>query len=173
MHLPIHRGSSALFLDPNISRCLQRLSNVNVVSAPPQIWVRVPFVEKPLQSLSASQENYINGWLIWNEIRNQTGNNPRLFVAIDLSALKIAPASKGEESSLLRSLRKWGAEPIKAVLLSTSCFHIRTMVVEGTEEEKSLLSLPNIFKEILSFFFKFNIHVIISGAPAENIGFHR
>ena len=172
MHLPIHRGNRTLFLDPNISRCLQLLSNVNVVSAPPQIWVRVPFVDMSLHSLSASQDN-VDGWLVWNEIRNQTSHNPRLFVAIDLSALESFRGSKSEESALLRSLRNWGAEPVKAVLISTSCFHVRSIAVEGTQEEKSSLSLPNLFKEILTFFFKFNIHVIISGVPAENISFHR
>ena len=163
-------------MDPNVSRCLQLLSNVHVVSAPPQIWVRIPFVETPLPSLLSAPEEYADGWLVWNEIRNQTGHNPRLFIAIDLSTLRVLPSTKNEETSVLRSLRKWGAEPIKAVIVSTSCFQVvvrKVVAAEDTHEERTSLILPNIFKEILTFFFKFNIHVIISGRPADNISFHR
>lgn len=178
VHIPSPFSGESL-VDPNFSRCLQSLCQESLCNGPPQLWIKIPF----MLSLDDT-DSPADGWKIWNDIIARCDHSSRLFVALDLSQFVVGShllRSLSENVNLPSLLMKWKAEAMKAIIINTRCFTLRSKTSPSdasghrhSNSSQSLsLSLPRVLRGILVYFFKFNIHVVISGATAEGLPFRR
>lgn len=87
----------------------------------------------------------IEGWQVWNQLRHHTTNNKKVFVVLEFS---------DELPEQLETLQKWCGEPVKAVILHTRQF---------LTNQKQFPVLSKNFQIILKWLMKFKLHVILKG----------
>jgi len=106
-----------------------------------QLMLRVPVLSNPDQ---------VDGWQTWNKIRLQCDHNPRLHVALELTA--DLPSSEHE-------LERWYAEPVRAVILPQDIF---------LNNEKGFPVLSKRHKALIMRFFRHRVQVIVQGPDSTD-----
>lgn len=149
-----HLGLQAviLSLDPekHSGHVVSRILTNTLLKFPPtapQIWLRLT----------------PDMWGYWDILRHQLDHNPRVFIALDLS--------QETDATLLKiSLDKWGAEPTKAVFLSTTNHFTAPSLktsnkrinppAEDMSEPEIVIDKSGV-QRVCQFFFRFPTHFIL------------
>jgi len=144
LHWASHLGVYGILLPPpTTARCelyaaaLGRLLLGGVYTT--QLMLRMPLV------LGESGE--VDGWGVWNSFRLLCDQNPRLQVALEITA--DLPATE-------RELERWFAEPVRAIIVPTEIF---------LTNKQGFPVLSKRHKALLSRFFRHRVQVILSGLP--------
>lgn len=132
----------------NFARCLAQLCKTFPPTAP-QLLVRIPW-----SFATAHGTESIDGWGLWDRIRHYIDHQPKVHVCLELPADLSSVHLEGEK------LQRWAGEPLKAISIHTSVFSI------SKSGNKIILSKHN--KQILSWFFQFEVHIILQGNPVED-----
>lgn len=127
-------NSSSLMME-----CCRLLTSVINKFPPtaPQIWLKID----------------VNQWVIWDKIRHGIDHNPHVFVALNTAISKSAAIDHSLEPSYIR---RWMAEPIKAIFLDLLLF--------SSSNAKSHQAKTR----FLRCFFDFKMHFILTPATDSN-----
>eukprot|EP01038_Epipyxis_sp_PR26KG_P010849 gene10849-14564_t len=149
-----HLGLQAVILptphylkSPNYSRIINQLSNVWSGNHQ-QVWLRIPLVLPLTNNLSETANE--DGWILWDSFRHFSSHNSLIGIAIEIN---------GEDS--LKNinenvLNRWAAEPIKALIISTSLFGLN---------KAGYPALSQLGYDIIGSFLRFKVQVILTGRP--------
>ena len=146
-----HLGLQALVFQipslrsPNFASILQHLCATSTYQ---QLWVKIPLI-LPLDFRNSrlNLTEITDGWEVWDSLRHLAGHNDRLFCCLELS--EDLPDDVSE-------LKRWAAEPLKAILLPTKLF---------LENKKGYPVLSKQHQAALSILLQFKMHIIFSGRP--------
>ena len=146
-----HLGLQALVFpipslrSPNFAAIIQQLC---AASSYQQLWVKIPLlVPLDFRNSRLNLSHVTDGWEVWDSLRHSTGHNSRLFCCLELSE---------ELPDDLNELRRWAAEPLKAIILPTKIF---------LENKKGYPVLSKQHQVALSILLQFKMHIIFSGRP--------
>jgi len=106
-----------------------------------QLMVTIPLLKELDSGLQ------VDGWQTWNSLRLLCDQNPRLQVAIELTA---------DLPSTERELDRWFAEPVRAVIVPADIF---------LTNKQGFPVLSKRHKAFLSQFFRYRVQVIVQGLP--------
>jgi len=118
-----------------INQCVQQMPYY-------QVWVTVPLVN--WNENETLQGNNDSPWSRWNKLRILCEHSPALFVALELGA--DLPDSF--------TISQWEAEPVKVLLLPTSCF---------INNKKGFPVLSKKHQAVVKKFAKFNVQIMVTG----------
>ena len=146
-----HLGLQALIFPmpclraPNFAASIQQLCSA---SSYQQLWIKIPLsVPLDFRNSRLNMTDVTDGWEVWDSLRHLVGHNDRLFCCLELS--EDLPDDEME-------LRRWAAEPLKALILPTRIF---------IENKKGFPVLSKQHQSALSILLQFKMHVIFSGRP--------
>ncbi len=153
--LPVPR-----LISPNFARAVSQLLSLNCHQ---QMWVRIPLVSGLTyhhtddtgidNNISSTNSFAKDGWKNWDSFRHFCGHTHRLCVALELTE----DIAEEVWSSAEMAMRRWAAEPVRALLLSTSMF-------VTNKAGYPVLSRP--VQRVLEFFFEFRAcRVVLTGRP--------
>ena len=146
-----HLGLQALVFQmpclrsPNFASILQHLC---ATASYQQLWVKIPLI-LPLDFRNSrlNLTEITDGWEVWDSLRHLAGHHDRLFCCLELSE---------DLPDDITELKRWAAEPLKAILLPTRIF---------LENKKGYPVLSKQHQAALSILLQFKMHVIFSGRP--------
>jgi len=151
-----HLGLPAVMMPLRSSRCvnLARALNEQFVSNyyQQQYWIQVPLLSPTMQCdpvIEGMDENMEgtkeeDTWNWWNTLRSLCDHNKRLCVALELTA----------DLPSEQVLDRWKAEPVKAVIVSSSLF---------LTNKKGYPVLSRLHQDAIKSLFRMDCQVIISG----------
>jgi len=143
LHWASHLGVYGIVLpSPQSAQCelyasaLCRLVLAGICTT--QLMIRIPLAKE----VAGEQ---VDGWQIWNNFRLFADQNPRLQVALEMTA--DLPTSE-------RELERWYAEPVRAIIVSADIF---------LTNKHGLPVLSKRHKAFLLEMFRFRVQVVIQG----------
>ena len=147
----LHLGLQAIVLptphahSPNYARVVMQLANKSSVYQ--NIWIRIPI------TAAFNSNNYSNydddGWKVWDSFRHATGHNHRIAVLLEIKE----DIFVHDTEKKLGLFRRWGAEPVKALLLHTTVF---------LTNKKGFPVLSEAMQEAMKILFQYNVKVVFA-----------
>lgn len=124
-----------------INQCVQQMPYY-------QVWVTVPLTS---WGEGEEEDSVDSPWSRWNKLRLSCEHSPALFVALELTA----------ELPDSFTIAQWEAEPVKVLLIPTSCF---------MNNKKGFPVLSKKHQAVLKQFAKFNVQIMVTGRPRHTNG---
>ena len=146
-----HLGLQALVFpmpclrSPNFAAIIQQLC---AASSYQQLWIKIPIlVPLDFRNSRLNLTHITDGWEVWDSLRHLARHDSRLFCCLEMSE---------DLPDDLNELRRWAAEPLRAIILPTRLF---------LENKKGYPVLSKQHQAALSILLQFKMHVIFSGRP--------
>jgi len=122
-----------------INQCVQQMPYY-------QVWITVP-----LADWAEGEVITDTPWARWNKLRQSCEHSPALFVALEMAA----------ELPDSFTISKWEAEPVKVLLIPTSCF---------LNNKKGFPVLSKKHQAVVRQFAAFNVQVMVTGRARHSSG---
>lgn len=148
LHWASHLGVYGIILPPPTSRSCELYASALGRIGLGGIYTTQLMIQIPLQMelLDGSQAE---GWEIWNHFRLLCDSNPRLQVALELTA---------DLPSTDHELGRWFAEPVRSVIVPADIF---------LNNKQGFPVLSKRHKAFLMHLFRYRVQVILQGLPEE------
>ncbi|KAK9801379.1 hypothetical protein WJX73_003164 [Symbiochloris irregularis] len=140
-----------------VSNYARTLLQFTLGLSPMALWVVIPLGQTEEGSIASSSSptsspgscNDVDGWSRWNHVRSLCDHSTQVGVVLEVPASLPAP----------QHVRRWFAEPVKALLLPSSVF---------VTNRKGFPTLPKSHQALLLQFFGFGVQVILTGLPESS-----
>ena len=150
----MHLGLQAILLPPphahapNYARVVMQLANKSSVYQ--NIWIRIPITTVFNSNNCNSYDD--DGWKVWDNFRHATGHNHRISALLEIKEDIFA----SDTARQLQLFQRWGAEPVKAILLHTTVF---------LTNKKGFPVLSEAMQDAMKTLFRYNVKIVFKSRP--------